>query len=402
MVEQALSDIRVLDLTWYIAGPYCTKLLADYGAEVIKVERPGIGDPARSLGPFLKDDPHQEKSGLFLHLNTSKRGITLNLKSEAGRKILKELVKGVDILVESFSPGVLERLGLGYEELEKANPKLVMTSISNFGQTGPYRDFKASDLILYGMGGNMYDNGVPDRHPLKKGETVIQYQGGNHAAAATMLALFASRLQGIGQQVDISLFQTQAASIDRRMSYLINYQYNNQVTPHVGGGGLGIPYGTYPCKDGYFDIAGGLSLWPRIPRMLGMPELLHDPRFATGEGQSRAESREEFNAIFLPWLMQRTKGECVEAGQAAGCLCASVSTMEDLLTDPQWRARDFWVDIEHPIAGRLTYPGGPIRMETPFQIKCPAPLLGQHNEEVYGALGYSRDDQVKLRERGII
>jgi len=217
-----------------------------------------------------------------------------------------------------------------------------------------------------------------------------------------MVALFASRWQGLGQQVDISIFETQTASIDRRMSYMINSQYNNQVTPRVGGGGLGIPYGAYPCKDGYFDIAGGLSLWPRIPRMLGMPELLHDPRFATGEGQSSAESREAFSAIFLPWLMQRTKKECVQAGQAAGCLCGPVSTMEDLIGDPHWRAREFWVEIEHPVAGTLAYPGAPIRMETRFQIRRPAPLLGQHNEEVYGALGYSRDDLVKLRERGII
>jgi len=402
MADQPLSDVQVLDLTWYIAGPYCTKLLADYGADVIKVERPGHGDPARRLGPFLGDEPHPEKSGLFLHLNTNKRGITLDLKGDSGKKLFKKLVTGVDILVQSFSPGVMERLGLGYEALEKINPKLVMTSISNFGQTGPYRDYKASDLILYGMGGAMYDNGVPERHPLKKGETVIQFQGGNHAAAATMVALFASRLQGIGQQVDISLFQTQAGSIDRRMSYMINYQYNKEVSPRFGGQGLGIPYGTYPCKGGYFDLAGGLAFWPRVVRMLGMPELLHDPRFATGEGQARAGCREEFDAIFIPWLMQRTSRECVEAGQAAGVLCAAVSSMEDLLTDPHWRAREFWVDIEHPAAGKLTYAGASIRMETPFQIRHPAPLLGEHNEEVYGALGYTREELVKLRERGVI
>ena len=402
MPEQPLSDVKVLDLTWHIAGPYCTKLLADYGAEVIKVERPGAGDPARSLGPFLGDDPHPEKSGLFLHLNTNKRGITLNLKSSTGKKMFKELVKDVDILVESFSPGVMERLGLGYEELEKINPKLVMTSISNFGQSGPYRDFKASDIILYGMGGEMYDTGIPERHPLKKGGTVIQYQGGNHAAAATMVALFASRLQGIGQQVDISIFETQMGSIDRRMSYLINYQYNKEISPRFGGQGLGIPYGTYPCKGGYFDLAGGLAFWPRVVQMLERPDLLNDPRFATGEGQARPECREEFDAIFLPWLMQRTNRECVQAGQKAGVLCATVSSMEDLLNDPHWGAREFWVDIEHPVAGKLTYPSGPIRMETPFQIRRPAPLLGQHNEEVYGELGYSRDDLVKLRERGVI
>ena len=402
MPDQPLSDVKVLDLTWYIAGPYCTKLLADYGADVIKVERPGTGDPARRMGPFLGDDPNPEKSGLFLHLNTNKRGITLNLKTNTGKKILKELVKDADILMENFSPRVMPSLGLAYEELEKINPRLVMTSISNFGQTGPYRDFKASDLILYGMGGSMYCNGVPERYPLKKGGTVTPYQGGNHAAAATMVAFIGSRLQGTGQQVDISLFETQAGSIDRRMSNLVGYIYNKEVTPRLGPQGLGFPYGAYPCKDGYFDVAGGLSFWPRIPRMLGMPELLHDPRFSTGEGQARAGSREEFDAIFLPWVMQRTKKECVEAGQAGGALCGPVSSMRDLLGDFHWKAREFWVDIEHPVAGKLTYPGAPIRMETPFRIRRPAPLLGQHNEEVYAALGYSKDDLVKLRERGVV
>ena len=162
-MEQPLSDVRVLDLTWYITGPYCTKLLADYGADVIKVEPPGGGDPARRLGPFLNDDPHPEKSGLFLHLNTNKRGITLNIECETGKRIFKELVKKADILVESFPPRVMPSLGLGYETLEKINPMLVMTSITDFGQTGPYRDFKGSELIYQGLGGPMYTTGTPDR-----------------------------------------------------------------------------------------------------------------------------------------------------------------------------------------------------------------------------------------------
>ena len=200
-VEQVLSDVKVLDLTHHIAGPYCTKLLADYGADVIKVEKPGEGDPTRRMGPFFEDDPHPEKSGLFLHLNTSKRGVTLNVRSETGKKVFKELAKGVDILVENFSPRVLPSLGLGYDTLEKINPKLVMTSISNFGQSGPYRDFKASELILYGMGGAMNNTGITGRYPLRKAGTVIQYQAGTIAALATMLALLANRSEGIGQHV---------------------------------------------------------------------------------------------------------------------------------------------------------------------------------------------------------
>ncbi|MEE8471140.1 MAG: CoA transferase, partial [Dehalococcoidia bacterium] len=182
MFEHALSDVKVLDLTWHIAGPYCTKLLADYGAEVIKVEKPGEGDPTRRMGPFFKDDPHSEKSGPFLHLNTNKKGITLNLKTATGKKILRELVADVDVLVESFRPRVMLGLGLDYPALEKINPGLVMVSISSFGQTGPYRDFKASEIVEYAMGGEMCSTGIADRDPLKIGGNVVQYQAGTTAA----------------------------------------------------------------------------------------------------------------------------------------------------------------------------------------------------------------------------
>ena len=208
MPEQALSDVKVLDLTWHIAGPYCTKLLADYGAEVIKVEKPEEGDPTRRMAPFFKDDPHPEKSGLFLHLNTNKKGITLDLKSATGKKIIKELVSKVDILVESFSPRVMPSLGLDYQTLEQINPKLVMVSISNFGQSGPYRDFKASEIVEYAMGGEMYSTGIADREPLKLGGNVTQYQAGTVAAVATVGALYAAEFQGTGQHVDVSIMET--------------------------------------------------------------------------------------------------------------------------------------------------------------------------------------------------
>ncbi len=188
--ERALSGVRVLDLTHYIAGPYCTKMLSDYGADVVKVERPGLGDAARSLGPFLNDEPHPEKSGLFLYLNTNKKSITLNLKSATGVSILKELVKQSDILVENFSPRVMPSLGLDYKTLKKINPGLVMTSISNFGQTGPYRDYKATDLNIWGLSGILYECGEPNREPLKMGNNVSEYVAGLYAALTTLSALY--------------------------------------------------------------------------------------------------------------------------------------------------------------------------------------------------------------------
>ncbi len=404
-MEQLLSDVKVLDLSQYIAGPYCTKLLADYGADVVKVEKPGEGDGARRMGPFVGSVPHPEKSGLFLHLNTNKRSITLNLKSHTGKKIFKELLKGVDILVESFSPRVMPSLGLGYGTLERVNPKLVMTSISNFGQTGPYRDFKASEIIISGMGHVMHTRGEPEREPVKMAGNLMQYQSGVMAAVATVIALLSSGLHGVGQQVDISIMETQISSIDRRI-YLVGHQYNpTEVSLRASYGvGMGFPYGNYPCKDGYFGITGDarLDYWARVVAMLAMPELLEDPRFCTVEAQAKPENYEAFLQIFLPWCMERTKEEIVRLGQANRALVAPANNAEDLVNDPHMKARGSFVVIDHPMTGKVKYPGAPFRAGSSFQVRRPAPLLGQHNEEVYEQLGYSKEDMVKMREVGVI
>jgi len=397
MADQPLSDIKVLDLTWYIAGPYCTKLLADYGADVIKVERPGEGDPARKLGPFFKDDPHPEKSGLFLHLNTNKKSITLDLKSEWGKRVIKELVREVDVLVEGFSPRVIPSLGLDYETLEHINPRLVMTSISSFGQTGPYRDFKASELIIYGMGGAMFCNGLPEEPPLKKGLRVTEFQGGIMAAVATMMALLLARETGVGQHVDVSLMETQLGTIDRRMSQLLSYQYNKAVTYREDPlARRGFPFGIYPCDDGYFELAAVGALWPAVGKMMDMPELIEDPRFSDVLAQQTPGHREQFDEIWYPWIMTHTKKEIVAKGQEAGALCGPLVTMEEVLNDAHFRERGFFQEIDHPMTGKITYPGPPINTaQMPWVIRSPAPLLGQHNEEIYGQPRYSNRDLVE-------
>ena len=406
MPEQALSDVRILDLTWHISGPYCTKLLADYGADVIKVERPPEGDPARCLGPFLKDDPHPEKSGLFLHLNTNKRSVTLNLKTATGRDIFRELVKDVDILVESFSPRVMPSLGLDYKALQSINPMLVMTSVSNFGQTGPYRDFKASELVAFGMGGAMNSIGLPEREPLKKGTgTPVLFSVGTMAAVATMMAFYSAEIQSKGQHVDVSLFESQLGSIDRRMSQLIAYQYNSEVTPRADPNvRRGFPFGIYPCQDGHWEIAAAGSQWPAVGKMMGMPELTDDPRFNTPIAQLLSDSRGEFEAMFIPWCFEHTKRECVTIGQESGALCGPLNTTKDLLSDTHFKAREYWAEIDHPVVGKVTYPGAPFRSEQiPWLVRRSAPLLGQHNEDIYcDRLGYSKQDLVKLREAGVI
>ncbi len=383
---QPLSDLRVIDLTHGIAGPYSTKLLADFGADVIKIERPGAGDFARTLGPFPGDLPHPEKSGLFLFLNTNKRSVVLDLMTPQGVQVIKDLVRDADILVESFKPGVMERLGLGYQTLSKINPDLVVTSLSNFGQTGPYRDYLASELTLFAMGGRMNSTGLPDRYPLKLMGNHVQFQAGNVAAMATMFAWYAQTYRGLGgQQVDIAIFETQLGSINFRMSNLLMYQYTGERMRRLGGVAGGYPSGYYPCLDGYALVAGGGERWRNTAAMLGMPELADDPRFAPPQGQMSLEGREEFETtIWLPWLMERTKLEVTEACQSHGIYAGAVNGIDEAVgNNPHMEARDYFEDIDHPVAGRFRYPGSPI--STPkgwWRIHQPAPLLGQHTQEV--------------------
>ena len=398
--DGALADLRVLDFTHYVAGPYATKLLADYGADVLKVERPGIGDGARRIGPFPKDIPHPEKSGAFLHLNTNKRSITLNLKSPEAQRIAKRLIAQADVVVESFRPGKMAAFGLDYETLREINPRVVMTSISNFGQTGPYRNFRVSDLIIYGMGGEMYSTGLEDREPLKLGEDVVLYQAGAIAATATMGAVFADG----SQHVDISLMETQIGSIDRRMSMLLAYQYNNEISMRSATATAGgYPNGVFICLDGYVQIAGGRNYFDRVVAMMGAPDVLLEDRWYEPEAQYDPELEDEFSAYFIPWCLERTKKEIWHDAQEAGVLSAPINATSDLVGDDAFHARGAFTEIEHPLAGNLLYPGRPFIMnESPWSVRRPAPLLGQHTNETLRALGYSQSDAEGLREQGIV
>ena len=400
MSEQALSDVKVLDLTWYIAGPYCTKLLADYGADVLKVEKPGSGDPARKIGPFLGDDPHAEKSGLFLYLNTSKRSVTLNLKTEAGKKLFKELAREADAVVENFSPGVMARLGLDYETLEKINPRLVMTSISNFGQTGPYRDYKASHLVENALGGWMHFIGEPQREPLQAGGWLTHYVAGLAGAIATGAAIYHQRETGQGQYVDISIME---AIILLQTYNTVQQSYLGWSRKRVGNifvFGFGCPA---TCQDGYLGVnAYTHPQWEELCRFIGMPDMLEEPKYKTLMG--RREHAPEITARIAPWFRDKKKEETFHAAQERRIPFGLIPTTEDLRNLVQLKAREWFVEVEHPMTGRVAYPGAPFKMsETPWEIRHGAPLLGEHNWEVYGErLGYSRDDLVRLNEQGAI
>jgi crotonobetainyl-CoA:carnitine CoA-transferase CaiB-like acyl-CoA transferase len=402
----ALNGVRVIDLTHYIAGPYCTKLLADYGAEVIKIERPDGGDPARRLGPFFHDEPHLEGSGLFLDLNTNKRSVTLNLKSAAGREILIELVREADVVVENFAPRVLPSLGLDYGVLQSVNPRLVMTSISNFGQTGPYRDYKMSEITLYALGGTMYSTGDPDREPVKLALTAEQFFAGMVSATATMGAFMGVVLHGVGQHVDLSLMEIMAANQDRGVQAHTNYQYTGSVAARTGGGASRniLPSGVYPCADGYVQLFALQPVWDRVCLMIDRPDLISDPYFTAPENFSANPAvKAEFDAILLEWLLPRTKQEIMLKAQSVGYFCGALNTMEDVFNDEHLRARDFFVEVDHPYTGPIEYPGPQFKMDVTPMMPGRAPLLGEHTSEVLREhLRFSSDDVARLRAQGAI
>jgi len=385
----------VLDLSENISGPYCAKLLADYGAEVIKVERPGGGDAARSIGPFLKDEPHPEKSGLFLYLNTNKKGITLNLKDRSGQGILKRLVQQADVLVQNYEPRLLPGLGLCYEELEQVKPGLIMTSISYFGQTGPYRDYKGSEMIALALGGLMYMTGAPDREPLKGSGFQAEFQAGLNAAVAAMTALYFREATGQGQHIDVSVMEVVASILE---AAVLNHEYNGTVRGRAGARHhSAYPSTILPCRDGYVHVHASTD-WEAFSRFMEAPGLL-DPKF---EGAHRLYA-DEMDELMLPWLLAHDADEIFTSAQTWRFPFAKVLDIDELLEDVQYKDRGFWVEVDHPIAGWLTYPGAPFKMEeTPWKAGR-APLLGEHNEEIYcGRLGFTREDLVLLRESGVV
>lgn len=398
-MEKALSGVRVLDLTHHIAGPYCTKLLADYGAEVIKVERPGCGDAARRMPPFFGDDPHPEKSGLFLYLNTSKRGVTLDLKAEAGRRILLELARDADILVESFSPRVMPALGLDYGTLEQVNPALVMTSISNFGQTGPYRDFAMTEIVADAMGGWMMIVGHPDREPLKPGGNQAQFVTGLMAGVGTMTAYHGCEVAGVGQHVDISIMES---VLYIQMNITQTFAYHDRITRRLGNMVLPVPGSIMPCRDGYIGaIAVTTSQWRSLCDLMGMPELKDDPRFQSRV--ARGEHWEDMQAVLIPWLLEHDAEELLDAAQQRRIPFGIPASAARLLGSRHLNERGYFVEVDHPATGKVKYPGAQFRIgDMPYELKR-APLLGEHNEDIYcKRLGYSREDLRRLREQGVI
>ena len=397
-----LDGATVLDLTEWVAGPYATKLLADYGADVVKIERPS-GDPARSVGPFKDNDQHIEKSGSFFYLNTNKRSVVLDLKQASTRDLVAALIDKADIVVESFRPGALDRLGIGWDFIHARKPEIALVSITPFGQDSPYRDFKIADGVLYGFAGEMYSMGVQDREPTKMYGTAALAECGAAAATAIMAALTVTELQGIGQQVDFSMADAQFNGVDRRHATAIGHQFSGRLTLRAPGPASGILTGVYPCADGYVEFTSASNNMPRVAQMLGNPDWIDDPKFTDPVTNRLPDVVDEFNANFLGWCIERSKREIWAEARQFKVLCGPLFTIDELFADPHFRERGFWQNVDHAEMGQFELPGRPIVMNgSPWELRRPAPLLGEHTAEVLAEIGIDDERLARLAESGAI
>lgn len=399
MAIGALDGVRVLELNRFMAAPFCGKFLAGSGARVIKVEPPD-GDPIRQVGPFKDDLPNPETSAPFLFLNTGKQSVTLDPTSNSGRRILLELVRQSDVVLTDWEPALLEQYQLDFGALEQVNPRLVMTAISFFGQTGPYRDYVANELVGLAVGGYLYITGYPDKPPLKIGGNVGQYQGGLHAAVGTMAALMHQALADEGQLVDVSITEALAFESGALTRWLntgtISYRDGNRLA-------RGTPRGAYPatilpCKEGWVhvhDSPAGYDL---------LAVLMEEPRLAAPDLEAEPYGHADLiDELCLPWLSRYDKYEVVQRAQELRHPFAEVLDVQELLADPQHAARGYLAEIDHPVAGASIQPGPLFQATgTPWRTQR-APLCGEHTAEVFSEfLAYTASELTILRERGVI
>lgn len=402
MREQALEHLKVLEFGRSISAAFASKLLGDYGAEIIKIEPPG-GDEARRHGPFADGVPHPEKSGLFLSLNANKLGVTLDPTIGTGREILLELVRQSDVLMENFLPGELEALGLSPETLMKANPRLVVTSVTAFGKEGPHKDYKGYAINAAAAAGVAHRMGEPGRHPLTTPYDRSDYWGAIHAAGATLVAILAREKTGRGQHADVSSAEVLGSFINSMdiISYL------TQGTHHVRQGRrlkIAFPWSILPCKDGFFALINPQDRhWSRFLEIMENPEWAKNPRYQDRRAMG-FEYPEESEELLLPWLAQQPKMDLWRKCREARVPFHAVQDLKEVTNCEHLADRGFWHSIEHPDAGVLKYPGAPFKMSaTPWTLRFPAPRLGEHNQLVYcGRLGLSTGDLVGLRRGGVI
>lgn len=376
-VKQSLKNIKVLDFTRVLAGPYCTMLMADMGAEVIKIERPGTGDDTRGFGPFQNNE-----SGYFMFLNRGKKSIQLDLKSPESINILKELVKESDVIVENFRPGVMKKLGLDYETVKELNPKIVYASISGFGQYGPYSQRPAYDLVAQAMGGLASITGHPDQPPTRAGASLGDMSAALYTAYGIMVALFHRERTGEGQFVDVAMVDSIFSLLE---SNVMRYTVDHTIPDRIGSRHpISSPFDIYKAKDGYIVIAvANDPLFSKLCAIMNQPELEKDKRFHTDP--LRTENEEELKGKVEKWLQGYTVSEAVELINNGGVPSSPILGIDEICEDEHTKVREMLIELEHPTAGKFRIPGNPVKLsKTPAVIQSPSPLLGEHTEEIIG------------------
>jgi CoA:oxalate CoA-transferase len=401
MGKHTFSNLRIIDCTEGISGPYCTKLFADFGAEVIKVEQPNGGDHARKMGPFQGDDSDPEKSILFFYLNTNKKSITLNLETKSGIELFKKILQRVDIVIEDLGPGKMSGLGLSDEALRQMKSDVVLMHISAFGQSGPYRDYKGSNLVLYGLGGAMYTMRTPENpldRPVIEGGLQSEYITGLVSFVAAVAALFNRECKGQGTEIDMGAMEAVSSVLAAHISeysYLGLSRRTNPWPIH------GYPIGySVPCSDGWISLAPGLGGAPSVADLIEKTELKKDPLFV--KPAARMAEPEKFDAIVKPWIKKHDKWEIAKKAQELKLAFTPVLTGKEVLEDVQLKAREYFSSCDHPVMRQVTYPGAPAKLnETPWR-KGRAPLLGEHNWEIYSELAYTKEDLIQMQREKII
>jgi crotonobetainyl-CoA:carnitine CoA-transferase CaiB-like acyl-CoA transferase len=397
----ALDGLTVLDFTAHIAGPYGTKLLADLGARVIKVEKPG-GDCSRRLGPWLGDREGPDRSGTFQFLNTNKESIVLDLSAPGATDVVTRLVTLSDLVVSAFPPRAAERLGVTYEAVRAAKD-VPFAWVTNFGNSGPYRDYRLSDTVLFAMGGEMFSHGLAGREPLKLGGTAALLQCGAMAALAAMGAVTAYEVHGVGQMVELPLFEVQINNVDRRSSAILAWRFSGRENRPTHTSSPGLAGGIYPCADGYVEVTASVgAYWERFAAMVGEPRF-GDPRWREPATHADPAARAEVDGVVYPWMLARTRAEIWERARAAHALVAPVYSGVDLFDDRVFRERGLWTEVEHAALGRFPMLGRPYRFErTPWRIRRAAPRLGEHTTTVLREAGFGAAEIDALFAKGVV
>jgi crotonobetainyl-CoA:carnitine CoA-transferase CaiB-like acyl-CoA transferase len=409
MLEGALSGLKVVELSERVAGPFCKKVMADLGADVIKIETPGRGDVARSRGPFPNDEPHPERSALFLYLNTNKQGVTLDVSKPEGATLFRDLVKEADVLVESCPPGFLDSLGIGYASLREQYPRLIVTSITPFGQTGPYKDYKAYNLNCFHMGVVGYEtpfNYVTDLEnepPVKAGGEQADFLAGWTAATTTMGAVFHRDLTQQGQQVDISIVEAVAHMV--RVNFAL-WSHEPPDGPNrrrfLQRAKWGLSY-VFACRGGHIALLALTDQhWESLKKLMGRPEWAESELFNTILG--RFQNIDALDVGVASWLSEQERDEVAREGQEFHIPVFPVRNVEEVVMSEQYRERGFFVSIDHPETGPLPFPGAPFKFSaTPWKIRFPAPRLGEHNARIYrDQLGLSGERITQLQRDRVI